>query len=79
MNNQLMIENFMTSSSLFSDQYPSSVYDTGKKTQKKSLSKMDLNDNEFCVPQTPRPILQKKLNPLKKAYSMDLSKVQYGR
>ena len=45
LNNELSIENFLTSSSLILDNHSISVYDTGKKTEKKSLSKIDMNDN----------------------------------
>lgn len=69
-------EQYLTSSTLINEPTSLCYYETGRRTEKKS-NKLEMNDTEvnvFCVPETPRPSIDKKPNPLKKAYSMDFNK-----
>lgn len=69
-------EQYLTSSTLINEPTSLCFYES-RRTEKKA-NKLELNDSEvnvFCVPETPRPSVDKKQNPLKKAYSMDFSKM----
>lgn len=75
-NSEHFFEQYLTSSTLINESSSLCYYETGRRTEKKS-NKLEMNESEvnvFCVPETPRPSVEKKANQLKKAYSMDFNK-----